>query len=60
MNQTTVLLFTSLVATVGLSGEKNPPADDPTSYFFDKGYGQVEVGGRYVGLEFHESRPLRS
>ncbi len=60
MNQTTVLLFTSLVATVGLGGEKNPPADDPTSYFFDKGYGQVEVGGRFVGAEFHDSRPLPS
>ncbi|HEV8538974.1 MAG TPA: hypothetical protein VGR15_08665, partial [Bacteroidota bacterium] len=30
------------------------------SYFFDRHYGQVEVGGRYVGAEFHRSRPLPS
>ncbi|MBF8296415.1 MAG: hypothetical protein HW389_2960, partial [Bacteroidetes bacterium] len=33
---------------------------DPLEYFFDKKYGQVEVGGPYVGAEFHESRPLPS
>jgi hypothetical protein len=33
---------------------------DPLSYSFDKHYGQVEVGGRYVGAEFHESRPIPS
>lgn len=27
---------------------------------FSKKYGQVEVGGPYAGLEFHESRPLPS
>ncbi|HEX9615243.1 MAG TPA: hypothetical protein VGA55_07035 [Bacteroidota bacterium] len=27
---------------------------------FDKHYGQIEVGGRYAGLEFHESWPLPS
>ena len=30
------------------------------AYVFDKGYGQVEVGGPYVGMEFHGSRPLPS
>jgi len=30
------------------------------AYMFDKGYGQVEVGGPYVGMEFHDSRPLPS
>jgi len=33
---------------------------DPVSVHFDGGYGQVEVGGPYVGLEFHDSRPLPS
>ena len=33
---------------------------DPLSYFFDRHYGQVEVGGRYAGAEFHESRPIPS
>ena len=33
---------------------------DPLSFPFDKKYGQVEVGGPYVGVEFHKSRPLPS
>ena len=27
---------------------------------FNGGYGQVEVGGRYAGVEFHKSRPIPS
>jgi hypothetical protein len=27
---------------------------------FDGRYGQVEIGGKYVGVEFHQSRPLPS
>jgi len=34
--------------------------DDPLQYKFSGGYGQVEVGGRYAGVEFHNSRPLPS
>src|SRR6185295_10586823 len=33
---------------------------DPLSFTFDKHYGQIEVGGRYAGAEFHRSRPLPS
>ncbi|MBI3587061.1 MAG: hypothetical protein HY088_08035 [Ignavibacteriales bacterium] len=33
---------------------------DALSFSFSKGYGQVEVGGRFAGLEFHNSRPLPS
>ena len=36
------------------------PSDEPLSYFFDRHYGQVEVGGRFAGAEFHESRPIPS
>ncbi|HUL43681.1 MAG TPA: amylo-alpha-1,6-glucosidase [Bacteroidota bacterium] len=32
----------------------------PLKYFFDGHYGQVEVGGPFVGVEFHSSRPLPS
>ncbi len=39
-------------------GQTNSP--DPLSYFFDGKYGQVEVGGRFVGAEFHRSHPLPS
>jgi len=33
---------------------------NPLSYFFDRHYGQVEVGGRFAGAEFHDSRPIPS
>jgi hypothetical protein len=32
----------------------------PLSFSFDKKYGQVEVGGPFAGVEFHDSRPLPS
>ena len=32
----------------------------PLSFFFDGRYGQVEMGGRYAGTEFHHSRPVPS
>ena len=35
-------------------------ATDPLEYSFSGGYGQVEVGGRFAGAEFHDSRPLPS
>ncbi len=41
-----------------MSGQIN--SGDPLSYRFDGKYGQVEVGGRFVGAEFHNSRPLPS
>jgi Amylo-alpha-1,6-glucosidase len=34
--------------------------NSPLSFSFDKKYGQVEVGGPFVGVEFHGSRPLPS
>jgi hypothetical protein len=37
-----------------------PQPEDPVAVYFDRGYGQLEVGGPYVGLEFHDSRPLPS
>ncbi len=33
---------------------------EPLSYFFDRHYGQIEVGGKFAGVEFHESRPIPS
>ena len=33
---------------------------DPLIFPFGKKYGQVEVGGPFVGVEFHQSRPLPS
>lgn len=46
------------VITASIVGQTNSP--DPLSYFFDGKHGQVEVGGRFVGAEFHRSRPLPS
>ena len=52
------------VVPVLLSGwvmaQENSVIRDPLEYSFDKKYGQVEVGGPYVGVEFHESRPFPS
>src|SRR5437870_13328446 len=50
-----VLIF--LVNRNSLNGQWK---ESGRSYFFDRHYGQVEVGGRYVGAEFHRSRPLPS
>lgn len=40
--------------------QSQPSAGGGLSYSFAGGYGQVESGGRYVGAEFHHSRPLPS
>ncbi len=37
-----------------------PQSIDPLIFSFDKKYGQVEVGGRFAGVEFHQSNPLPS
>lgn len=49
------LLFSSC-----LLSQVRREASDPLFFYFDKQYGQVEVGGRFAGVEFHESRPLPS
>ncbi len=33
---------------------------EPLTYFFDRHYGQIEVGGKFAGAEFHDSRPIPS
>jgi len=47
------------VFAVNVHAQGNP-ADDPLKFFFDGRRGQVEVGGPYVGMEFHKSRPVPS
>ena len=54
------LLLPVIVATLLQAGHGGTPKRAELTYFFDRGYGQVEVGGRYVGMEFHDSRPLPS
>lgn len=44
-----------VIVQVMISDEK-----DCLSYSFTQKYGQVEVGGPFVGTEFHHSRPLPS
>ena len=46
-----VLFGLCCVTAASVVGQTNSP--DPLSYFFDGKYGQVEVGGRFVGTEFH-------
>jgi hypothetical protein len=53
------LLVWSAIASV-LQAQYARSEGDPLMYFFDGRRGQVEVGGRYVGFEFHHSRPVPS
>lgn len=55
-----ICVGTVLVLLVVASSPAQPPESDPLMYTFSGGYGQVEVGGRYAGAEFHDSRPLPS
>ena len=50
-----VLALLAFLCALQVNAQRN---DDPLSYTFTRGYGQVEVGGPYAGFEFHESRPL--
>jgi hypothetical protein len=43
-----------------LQAQRERSEGDPLTYFFDGQRGQVEVGGRYAGFEFHHSRPVPS
>jgi len=54
----THLIFTLLVAALIFNYLKAEISD--LEIFFDGKHGQVEVGGRYAGVEFHHSRPLPS
>ena len=53
------LLVSTAIASV-LQAQDARSDGDPLTYFFDGRRGQVEVGGRYVGFEFHHSRPVPS
>jgi hypothetical protein len=55
-----VAFFTSIAIASVLQAQNVPSDVDPLTYFFDGRRGQVEVGGRYVGFEFHHSRPVPS
>ncbi|MEX0602666.1 MAG: hypothetical protein WD295_04945 [Bacteroidota bacterium] len=53
------LLLPVVLNAGGVAGDSGPaPNDTLLSVVFDRGYGQVEVGGPFVGVEFHHSRPL--
>ena len=55
--------FTALCFLCGLimsEGQGQPRENKGLEYSFTGHYGQVEVGGRYAGAEFHDSRPLPS
>ncbi|MBF8296709.1 MAG: hypothetical protein HW389_3254 [Bacteroidetes bacterium] len=54
-----VLLAWSAVVSV-LQAQSARSEGDPLMFYFDGRRGQVEVGGRYVGFEFHHSRPVPS
>ncbi len=49
-----------LVASFCLPCASGQMLTDPLSAPFNGGFGQVEVGGPFAGVEFHQSRPLPS
>ena len=51
------LVFILCLWITSCSREPSPASIQQT---FDKGYGQIEVGGPYAGVEFHKSRPVPS
>lgn len=51
------LFFFGIILLVSCSTRDSHPELEVE---FDGGYGQLEVGGKYVGVEFHQSRPLPS
>ena len=51
-----LIVMIAVLSTQQMSAQTTNPLVFP----FDKKYGQVEVGGPYVGVEFHKSRPLPS
>jgi hypothetical protein len=53
-------VLTWSVNVTALQAQEERSIEDPLSYFFDGQRGQVEVGGRYAGFEFHHSRPVPS
>ena len=55
-----IFLLPVISAALFCSGPDERFEQDELLYSFDKGYGQVEVGGRFAGMEFHDSRPLPS
>jgi hypothetical protein len=56
------IVWTGLMGFVvsNLTAQAVGTNSDPLKYFFDGKRGQVEVGGPYVGVEFHHSRPVPS
>ncbi len=58
MNYIKSIILVSIIFTWSYALAQN--SGEPLSYFFDRHYGQVEVGGRFAGAEFHESRPIPS
>ena len=55
-----VFLLTLVLSIPEIGDCSGFPVNSDLSVAFDGGYGQLEVGGKYVGLEFHQSRPLPS
>jgi hypothetical protein len=51
------LFFILPIIVLCIACQRSP---DPITQSFDGRYGQVEVGSRFMGLEFHHSRPLPS
>src|SRR5512140_2529300 len=55
-----LVLIAMTAGVARMMAQEIASSNDPLSYRFTGQRGQVEVGGPYVGMEFHHSRPLPS
>jgi len=54
------VILSGLVSLFVFTCNNKPQTDPALAVKFSGKYGQIEVGGKYAGLEFHHSRPLPS
>jgi hypothetical protein len=59
-NVTVTYAVRVLIAALLITGIIDAQLHDPLSRSFDGNYGQLEIGGPYVGAEFHHSLPFPS
>src|SRR5512140_3064290 len=55
-----LVLIAMTAGVARMMAQEIASSNDPLSYRFTGQRGQVEVGGPYVGMEFHHSRPSPS
>ena len=57
---TKIFLILSVFILSAVPSKADDPHLDELAVSFEGKYGQIEIGGKYAGVEFHRSRPLPS